>query len=143
MKEKKITNEAEAKEFIKEKKAEIKKQVGKGKAICFVSGGVDSSVVAVMGWHALGDRNFDPVIIENGLMREGEIASVRVSFSRAGIPLRLVDASDLFFDRLEHKILPLDKRTAIRRTFYDEVLFEMVKKSGAKFFFQGTIRARS
>jgi GMP synthase (glutamine-hydrolysing) len=51
----------------------------------------------------------------------------------------LVDASELFFDRLERKILPNDKRTAIRWTFYVEVLTEVIKKSGAKFLLQGTI----
>ena len=139
IKERIITNEAEAKRFITEQTRKIRKMVGKNKAICFVSGGVDSSAVAVMGWRALGRKNFHPVIIENGLMREGEIKSVQAVFSRAGIPLQLIDASELFFDRLGGKVLPYDKRTAIRRTFYDEVLLEVVKKSGAKFFFQGTI----
>lgn len=139
IKERIITNEVEARIFITEQTRKIRKMIGKNKAICFVSGGVDSSAVTVMGWRALGRKNFQPVIVENGLMREGEVGIVRALFSGAGIPLGLIDASDLFFEKLKDKVLPYDKRTAIRRTFYDEVLPEVIKKSGAEFFFQGTI----
>ena len=139
IKERVITNGEEAVEFIREQSRRIRKQVRKGKAICFTSGGVDSSVVTGMGWRALGRKNFQPVIVENGLMREGEIDSVRALFSKAVIPLKLIDASELFFDRLKGKILPYEKRTTIRQAFYDEVLPEVAKESGAKFFLQGTI----
>lgn len=139
-KERIITKEAEAIRFINEQVRKIRKRVGKNKAICFVSGGVDSSVVAVLGQGALGDKNFLPVIIENGLMRKDEIRNVRQGFYvERGIFLELIEASELFFDKLKGQLLPYDKRTAIRRAFYGGVLPEIVKKSGAEFFLQGTI----
>lgn len=139
IKERIITNEAEAKRFITEQTRKIRKKVWRNKAICFVSGGVDSSVVAVLGVRALGlgNRDFQAVIVENGLMREGEISA---AIKTLGLSIvKKVDASELFFERLKGKVLPYDKRTAIRSTFYDEVLPEVVRKSGAKFFLQGTI----
>ncbi len=138
MKERKITSEAEARRFFVEKAKKLKEQIGKNKAICFVSGGVDSSVVALMSWSALGRKNFLPIIVENGLMREAEVASVRSLFSSIGILLQSIDASELFFESLKGKICPYDKRAAIRTTFYEKVLPEAIKQFGVKFFLQGT-----
>jgi len=84
------------KRFIKEKIKEIKETVGKEKAISVLSGGVDSSVVTVLGYRALGNK-LKAVFIDNGLMRENESENVVKTFNRLGIKVAIVDAKDKFF----------------------------------------------
>jgi GMP synthase (glutamine-hydrolysing) len=133
-----ITNEEEAKKFIEEKVAEIKQTVGSDKTILALSGGVDSSALAVLGHRALGD-NLKAFFVDHGLMREGEPEQVKNVFADLGITVEIVKADDLFFNNLAGKTHPNDKRVAIRDSFYKEVLPQAARDFEAKYLMQGTI----
>ncbi|MFA5029040.1 MAG: ExsB family transcriptional regulator [Candidatus Methylomirabilota bacterium] len=124
--------------FVKARAAEIRAEVGAGKAVVALSGGVDSSVVAVLGHLALGPR-LQVYFIENGLMRAGEPQAVVSLFRKFGIRVQLVDARAQFFKALKGVTDPEEKREAITHTFYKTVFGPLVKKSGAKHLLQGTI----
>jgi len=123
--------------FIAEQVKAVQKQVGDGKAINALSGGVDSSAVTLLAHKALGDR-LKTVFIENGIMREGEPEYVVSIFKKLGVEVALVDAKKEFFGALKGLIDPEEKREAITQTFYRKVFGRMVKESGAKFLFHGT-----
>jgi len=124
-------------EFIKEKVEEISSVVGKGLAINALSGGVDSSVVTMLGHKALGDR-LKTYFIENGLMRENEPQHIVSLFEKLGVPVEIVDAKEQFFAALKGITDPEEKREAITQTFYKDVFGKLVKESGAKYLLQGT-----
>ena len=124
--------------FIHEKKEEIKAFVGEGIAINALSGGVDSSVVTMLGHLALGKR-LRTVFIENGLMREGEPRQVADLFQKMGVEVEIVDARKEFFAALAGVTDPEEKREAITQTFYKHVFGRIVRESGAKYLLQGTI----
>lgn len=124
--------------FVNEQIADIKKTVGNHLAINALSGGVDSSVVTVLGHKALGDRLIT-VFIENGLMRREEPERVVKLFSDLGIPVRLVDAKSEFLSALKGLTDPEEKRNTITRTFYSTVFGRLVRETGARFLFHGTI----
>jgi GMP synthase (glutamine-hydrolysing) len=124
--------------FIAEKVDEIKKIVGDGTAINALSGGVDSSVVTLLGHKALG-KKLRTVFVENGLMREGEAGQVVAFFKKLGVDVEVVDARKEFFDALRGITNPEEKREAITQTFYRKVFGRIVKESGAKYLLQGTI----
>ncbi len=124
--------------FIGEKVKEIRSVVGDGIAINALSGGVDSSVVTMLGHQALGSR-LKTVFIENGLMREGESAQVSSLFRELGVEIEVVDAREEFFSALKGITHPEEKREAITQTFYRNVFGRIVRESGARFLLQGTI----
>lgn len=124
--------------FIDEKVREIRHTVGEGIAINALSGGVDSSVVTLLGHKALGNR-LRTVIVENGLMREGEVKKVAESFCEFGVPVEIMEARGEFFQALRGISDPEKKREAITRTFYRDVFGRKVRESGATFLLQGTI----
>jgi GMP synthase (glutamine-hydrolysing) len=124
--------------FIEAQGAAIAAQVGAGTAVNALSGGVDSSVVTMLAYRALGER-LRTFFIDNGLMREGEPRRVVELLQRCGAPVQLVDARDEFFDALKGKTDPEEKRQAITDTFYKTVFSRLVKESGARFLLQGTI----
>lgn len=124
--------------FIEEQIAELKGSVGNHIAINALSGGVDSSVVTVLGHRALGNR-LKTVFIENGLMRQGEPERVAKIFSDMGIPVQLIDAKKEFLGALEGLTDPEEKRNAITRTFYATVFGRLVRDSGARYLLHGTI----
>lgn len=124
--------------FISDKVNEITATVGEGTAINALSGGVDSSVVTMLGHKALGKR-LRTVFIQNGLMREGEPEKVEGHFRKLGVSVEIVDARKDFFDALRGVTDPEEKREAITQTFYKKVFGKIVKESGAKFLLQGTI----
>ncbi len=126
------------KKFIDEQVAEIRKAVGNGKAINALSGGVDSSVVTVLGHLAIGSQ-LKTIFVDNALMREGEPKRVVKIFSDMKIPVELVDARKEFLSALKGQTDPEKKRQAITDTFYSNIFSKLVKKSGAKFLFHGTI----
>lgn len=130
--------ELNAEEFIIEKVGEIKNAVGNGIAINALSGGVDSSVVTLLGNKAL-ERRLKTVFIENGLMREGESGRVVDLFRDLGVDVEVVDAQNEFFQALKGIVDPEEKREAITRIFYRDVFGRIVRESGAKFLLQGTI----
>jgi GMP synthase (glutamine-hydrolysing) len=126
------------KAFIEEQIDSIRKTVGDGLAINALSGGVDSSVVTVLGHRALGDR-LKTVFIENALMREGEPEQVARIMADMCIPVEIVDARCDFLQALAGLTDPEEKRNAITHTFYSKVFGELVRKSGAKYLLHGTI----
>ena len=126
------------KKFIEEQIADIKQTVGPNLAINALSGGVDSSVVTVLGHRALGDR-LRTVFVDSALMRKGEPERVAQIFADMNIPVELVDARQDFLSALEGLTDPEDKRNAVTDTFYLKVFSQLVKESGAKFLLHGTI----
>ena len=126
----------ETDEFIEEAVAEIREAVGDANAVIALSGGVDSSVAATLAYEALGDQ-LTPVYVDTGLMRKGETAQVRDTFSFMD-SLRVVEAQDRFFDRLAGVTDPEAKRHVIGEGFIDE--FETVAREvDADYLVQGTI----
>ena len=124
--------------FIEEKIEAIRAAVGDGLAINALSGGVDSSVVTMLGHRALGER-LRTVFIQNGLMRAGEAEEVVEVFANLGVPVEVVDAQGEFFAALRGITDPEEKREAITQTFYRDVFGRLVKDSVARFLLQGTI----
>jgi GMP synthase (glutamine-hydrolysing) len=119
--------------------AAIRKQVGSGRVICGVSGGVDSSVAAVLIHEAIGDQ-LNGVFVDNGLLRAGEVDEVLSVFRGSyNIPLVHNDASDLFLDKLAGVSDPEQKRKIIGATFIDIFEAEAKKIGGADFLAQGTL----
>lgn len=131
-------HELDAEKFIEERVSEIRSIVGDGTAINALSGGVDSSVVTMIGHRALGVR-LRNIIVENGIMREGEVEQVVASFRELGVSVEVVDAKEEFFAALKGVTDPEEKREAITQTFYKKVFGRLVKDSGAKHLLQGTI----
>jgi GMP synthase (glutamine-hydrolysing) len=127
------------KAFREEAIARIRKQVGKGRVICGLSGGVDSSVAAVLIHEAIGDQ-LTCIFVDTGLMRAGEADEV-VSLFRGhyNIPLVHVDAGDMFLARLEGQSDPERKRKIIGAAFIDVFEAEAKKIGGAEFLAQGTL----
>ena len=130
--------ELDAAHFINEQVDKIQKAVGTGIAINALSGGVDSSVVTLLGHKALGNR-LRTVFVENGLMRQGEAGQVVDLFKELGVTVEVIDARAEFLDALEGLTDPEEKREAITQTFYRKVFGRIVRESGAKFLLQGTI----
>lgn len=124
--------------FITEKVNEIRAAVGSGMAINALSGGVDSSVVTMIGHRALGTR-LRTVFIQNGLMREGEPTRVADIFRKLGVTVEIIDAQNEFLEALKGITDPEQKREAITQTFYKKVFGRIVRESGAKYLLQGTI----
>jgi len=125
-------------QFIAERVDEIRQAVGSGTAINALSGGVDSSVVTMLGHRALGER-LRTVFIQNGLMRAGEPERVAGLFKKLGVTVEIVDAREEFFVALKGVTDPEQKREAITQTFYRRVFGRIVKESGARCLLQGTI----
>jgi len=125
--------------FRAEEIVRIRKQVGKSRVICGLSGGVDSSVAAVLIHEAIGDA-LTCIFVDTGLMRAGEAEDV-VSLFRGhyNIPLVHADAADLFLSRLEGVSDPEQKRKIIGATFIDVFDGEAHKIGGAEFLAQGTL----
>jgi len=132
------SKELNTEKFINEKCEEIKAIVGDGTAINALSGGVDSSVVTMLGHRALG-RRLRTVFIQNGLMREGEPAAVAAVFKKLGVSVEIIDAQDEFLAALKGITDPEQKREAITQTFYKKVFGRIVRESRAKYLLQGTI----
>jgi len=131
-------NEANTAEFIEEKAKEISSLVAGGIAINALSGGVDSSVVTMLGHKALGER-LKTYFIDNGIMRQGEPKRIAGLFKKLGVHVEIIDAKDKFFSALKGITDPEEKREAITQTFYKDVFGKLVKDSGAKYLLQGTI----
>ncbi len=128
----------DAERFIADQVAAIRAAVGEGTAINALSGGVDSAVVTLLGHRALGEH-LRTVMVENGLMREGELERTAAVFADLGVPVEIIDARDAFFAALRGVRDPEAKREAITQTFYRDVFGRLVRESGARTLLQGTI----
>lgn len=117
----------------------VRDQVGDGRVICGLSGGVDSSVVAVLLHEAIGDQ-LTCVFVDTGMMRMGEAEEVVTLFrDHYNIKLVHVDAQKLFLDKLEGVTDPEQKRKIIGATFIDVFEDEAKKVGGTDFLAQGTL----
>ena len=117
----------------------IRRQVGDGKVICALSGGVDSSVAALLIHEAVGDQ-LTCILVDHGLMRKNEAADVVAMFRQHyNLPLILVDAADRFIGALEGEADPETKRKTIGRLFIEVFEEEAGKIGGADFLAQGTL----
>ncbi|MCA3753703.1 MAG: glutamine-hydrolyzing GMP synthase, partial [Phenylobacterium sp.] len=125
--------------FRQEAVARIREQVGEGRVICGLSGGVDSSVAAVLIHEAIGDQ-LTCVFVDTGLLRLNEAEQVVTMFrDHYNIPLVHVDAGELFLGELKGVTDPETKRKTIGRLFVDVFDREAAKIEGAAFLAQGTL----
>ncbi|MDP6572230.1 MAG: glutamine-hydrolyzing GMP synthase [Rhodospirillales bacterium] len=119
--------------------AKVRRQVGKGRVICGLSGGVDSSVAAALLHEAIGEQ-LVCVFVDTGLLRAGEAEQVIDLFrGHFNVPLVHRDAAELFVDRLDGVADPEKKRKIIGATFIDVFEEEAEKAGGADFLAQGTL----
>jgi GMP synthase (glutamine-hydrolysing) len=119
--------------------AKIRAQVGDGKVICALSGGVDSSVAAVLIHEAIGDH-LTCVYVDHGLMRQGESEQVVTMFrDHYNLPLIHADESELFLNALEGVSDPEVKRKTIGRLFIEVFDKHATAIGGAQFLAQGTL----
>ena len=117
----------------------IRDQVGDGKVICALSGGVDSSVAALLIHEAIGDQ-LTCILVDHGLMRMNEARDVVAMFrEHYNLSLKLVDASDRFISQLEGEVDPEVKRKTIGRLFIEVFEEEARKIGGADYLAQGTL----
>jgi GMP synthase (glutamine-hydrolysing) len=125
-------------DFIEEQTRLIRERVGDAEVIGAVSGGVDSTVLAVFLGKALG-KQFHPFLIDNGLLRKDEAAQVKEALQALGVPLTVVNAQSLFLKRLAGVADPEKKRKIIGRTFIEVFEKQLKKHKRAKFLAQGTL----
>ncbi len=124
--------------FIEEKVKEIREKVGDEIAINALSGGIDSSTVAVLAHKALGDK-VKNIFLDDGMMRLNEPETIKQRFAAIGIKVEIKDVSERFFQALKGEEDGEQKRKIFRDTFYT-ILGEIVKETGAKCLLQGTIK---
>jgi len=124
--------------FVESTIKELKEKVGEDKVILGLSGGVDSSVAAMLLHKAIGTQ-LNCIFVNNGLLRKNEFDEVLEQYAGMGLNVKGVDASDLFLDALEDVSDPETKRKIIGKTFIDVFDAEAQKVEGAKWLGQGTI----
>ncbi len=118
--------------------AELKEKLGNDKVVLGLSGGVDSSVAAVLIHKAIGE-NLHCIFVDNGLLRKNEFQSVLDSYKGMGLNVKGVDAKQQFYDALAGITDPEGKRKAIGRVFIEVFDQEAHKIQGVKWLGQGTI----
>lgn len=124
--------------FIETTVAELRQKLGNDKVILGLSGGVDSSVAAVLLHRAIG-HNLHCIFVDNGLLRKNEFQSVLESYKDMGLNVKGVDASQKFYSLLAGVTDPEQKRKIIGKTFVDVFDAEAKTITDAKWLAQGTI----
>lgn len=124
--------------FFETKSREILERVGDAHVIGGVSGGVDSTLLAAFLGKILGKR-FHPVLVDNGLLRKDEAKQVASFLRGIGVPLKVVDASQLFLKRLARVEDPEKKRKIIGKTFIEVFEKECKRLKNVRFLAQGTL----
>ena len=125
--------------FVADSVQRIKDQVGEGRAICALSGGVDSSVAALLLHEAIGDK-LTCIFVNNGLLRKDEAEQVQATFrENLGLNLLYVDAASRFVSKLAGVTDPEVKRKAIGEEFIRVFEESAVELSDTKFLAQGTL----
>lgn len=124
--------------FVETTVAELKAKLGDDKVVLGLSGGVDSSVAAVLIHKAIG-ANLHCIFVDNGLLRKNEFESVLESYKGMGLNVKGVDAKDQFYDALKGISDPEGKRKAIGRVFIEVFDQESHKITDVKWLGQGTI----
>ena len=124
--------------FIDTTVAELKQKIGNDKVILGLSGGVDSSVAAVLLHKAIG-ANLHCIFVDNGLLRKNEFENVLDSYKHMGLNVKGVNAKQSFYDALKNVSDPETKRKAIGKAFIDVFDDESKLVTDAKWLGQGTI----
>lgn len=123
--------------FVEEALAEIRERVGKGKAIVAMSGGVNSTVTAVLMTKALGERSV-AVFVDTGYMRKGEPERLKEVAKKMGMKLRFVDAREEYYAALKGVEEPERKRKVIGEKFI-RIFEKVATEEKAEFLGQGTL----
>ncbi len=124
--------------FVESTVEELKKQIGNDRVILGLSGGVDSSVAAVLLNKAIG-KNLTCIFVDHGMLRKNEFRQVMDDYEGLGLNVIGVDASEKFFNDLKGVTEPEEKRKIIGRDFVEVFNAEAKKITDAKWLAQGTI----
>ncbi len=117
--------------------ADLRAAVGEGKAVCVLTGGVDSTVAACLARRAVGDR-LHCLVIEKGLGREGEMDSIRNLSEALHLPFRLIQAQGRVMERLRNCVTPAQKRQAVEQFLADRISDEAARLGGHVVVVRGT-----
>lgn len=128
-----------AESFIESTVQEIREQVGDARVICGLSGGVDSTVVATLVHQAIGDQ-LQCIFVDNGLLRKNEFRNVLEIYEKElNLPVKGIDASNQFLDKLKGVFDPEEKRRIIGNTFIDVFDEAIADDKSFKYLAQGTL----
>ncbi|MFI5156175.1 MAG: glutamine-hydrolyzing GMP synthase [Chitinophagales bacterium] len=124
--------------FINDTVDQLKDQIGEKKVIMALSGGVDSTVAATLIHRAIGNNLFG-IFVDNGVLRKNEFSEVLKTYKQLSLNVKGVDARKIFYNKLEGKTDPEEKRKTIGKQFIKVFQQEAGKLKGIKFLGQGTI----